>query len=80
MHVLDAGSDFWTSASRFIDAFTWIWFSTGKQIDYSHWQAGHPVGGQNHCLYLRHNRNQGLFWLAGNCFSRMKFVCEKLQN
>ena len=80
-NILEIGDHVYIGGSRAEDN-TWVWSSSGSQIDTFYWsQAG--VGGQPNnfngnqdCLGLSGGSGHGGLWNDVSCFVSFSYICE----
>ncbi|KAG5865470.1 hypothetical protein JTB14_023585 [Gonioctena quinquepunctata] len=70
------GDSFWSSGTKLVDDKTWIWLSTGKRVEYTHWQPGVPNNKNAKCIQLIQQRNKGLMWNDLACTTALHFICQ----
>merc|ERR1712127_168256 len=73
---------FWTSGSDLGEEGKFIWMATGKEIKYTHWNAGEPNnfeydnGEKEHCLEMWDRDGKGLAWNDTPCSFETFFICQ----
>jgi len=83
VNEIGLGTDhFWTSGTDQGEEGTFVWFSTGKPITFTNWNAGEPNnfkyenGEEEHCLELWNRDAKGLKWNDTPCSFETFFICE----
>ncbi|XP_072392017.1 macrophage mannose receptor 1-like [Diabrotica undecimpunctata] len=70
------GDNYWSSGSRIIDGKSWLWLSTGKEIEYTNWDNGEPNTNDDYCLSLRIDNRNKVFWRDDGCGAEKPFICK----
>ena len=76
------GEHFWTAGTDQGDEGNFFWFSTGRPVTFTNWNAGEPNnfryenGEEEHCLELWNRDGKGLKWNDSPCSFETYFVCE----
>ncbi|CAG9821701.1 unnamed protein product [Phaedon cochleariae] len=73
------GNDYWTSGTRLVDGYNWLWLPYGETVDYTNWSTRQPSHLTEKCLQLWVVRGQ-LEWNDRSCDYRYWFICERLNN
>ncbi|CAH1169984.1 unnamed protein product [Phaedon cochleariae] len=73
------GNEYWTSGTRLVDGFSWLWLPYGERIDYTNWSNGQPSDVNEKCLQLW-VVNGKLHWNDRPCDVKFWFICERFDN
>ncbi|KAM7352264.1 lectin-37Db [Cochliomyia hominivorax] len=75
-----AGLDLWIGGSVSTDRVNnrkFVWTSTGKTFEYSHWQQGEPnnLGGNQPCVHIW-SISHDFRWADGQYYLKYGYICE----
>ncbi|XP_023025818.2 C-type lectin mosGCTL-1 isoform X1 [Leptinotarsa decemlineata] len=73
------GGDYWSSGTRLVDGYTWLWLPYAEPIDFTRWAEGEPNDIDEKCLHLFIDDGR-LEWNDNSCDRRFHFICERYNN
>ncbi|XP_067679670.1 macrophage mannose receptor 1-like [Haliotis asinina] len=84
MNIVENVICLWIGLSEIQEEGVWRWKSSGKTVDYTHWNEGQPSGKPHFyssdpdCVYIKLDSNNT--WHDGVCSNECPFICEQRMN
>lgn len=81
IHEASGSFGVWLGATDLARTGIYIWQNTGIRLRYTHWAAGEPSGGNEHCLELHYWLAQGFNWTWNDapCTDSRYAMCENVE-